>query len=167
MRATPPLARLAAALLGGALLVGASACGSEQPSGTAGSTPASLPATSGNQPGGLASPVVLIRTGGIAGMNDALVLMPDGTYTVTRKNQDPVTRRADAGQLRAIADAVQGANLSKLPPSTPDTTTSDQISYRLSVGSRTYQIAGTQTPDEVRPLLDELGALFSAPATTP
>ena len=69
--------------------------------------------------------------------------------------------------MKAIADAIEQANLSALPASTPDTTTSDQIYYTLSVGSRTYAINGTQTPEAVQPLIEALGELFSAPAPTP
>ncbi|GAA4358711.1 protealysin inhibitor emfourin [Angustibacter luteus] len=168
---TTSAARLLPALLGGVLVLGAGACGSEQPGPaagtTSGTTSGTTAATSTGTPGVLAGPVVLTRTGGIAGMHDAVVLNPDGTYTVSRKVGEPVTRTADPAQVKAIADAVEQANLPALPASTPDTTTSDQIYYKLSVGSRTYVINGTQTPEEVKPLIEALGELFSAPAPTP
>jgi hypothetical protein len=168
--------RLQTLLLAGALLLGAAACGDE-PSGSAANAPSGTSGTSGtsgsgqptstSQAGQLPGRIVLTRTGGIAGMDDALVLNPDGSYTVTRKGQAPVNRRADAAQLAAIATAVQGAELGQLPRGATNGTVSDEIFYKLNVGSRTYLIASTQAPEQVKPLLDELGALFSAPAPTP
>jgi hypothetical protein len=165
--------RLPTLLLAGVLLLGAAACGDEQSgvaadasntsSGTSGSDPTTSTAGTGQLPGR----IVLTRTGGIAGMQDALVLNPDGSYTVTRRNQAPVARRADAAQLAAIAKAVQRADLARLPRSATSGTVSDEIYYKLNVGTRTYLIASTQAPDQVKPLLDVLGALFSSPGSTP
>src|SRR5690242_10418478 len=97
--------RLQILLLAGVLLLGVTACGAEQSGSAANASSASsgTPGTSGSgqptstgQAGQLPGRIVLTRTGGIAGMDDAVVLDPDGSYTVTRKDQAPVTRRADA-----------------------------------------------------------------------
>ncbi len=120
---------------------------------------------------GISQPVVLIRTGGVGGLADRLQLRPDGTYTVTGKSKAPVTRQLSEGQLAAIVDAVQAADLPQLATqqsSTPSTTgrRSDQLFYVLSAQGVTVTFTETTAPDAVRPLLEELGALFSSPGST-
>ncbi|MGN6610567.1 MAG: hypothetical protein ACTHLJ_02220 [Angustibacter sp.] len=120
---------------------------------------------------GISEPVVLIRTGGVGGLADRLQLRPDGTYTVTGKTKTPVTRQLSEGQLAAIVDAVQAADLRQLATqqsSTPSPTErrSDQLFYVLSAQGVTVTFSETTAPDSVRPLLEELGALFSSPGST-
>lgn len=152
-------------------------CGAESTSGTspapatsaAGTTPSP---TSPTEPGGrmtegISQPVVLVRTGGIGGLKDRLELRPDGTYTVTSKGKEPVTRQLGERQLAAIVDALQRADLPTLANQSPTERRSDQFSYTLMAEGTTFTTTDTTAPDAVRPLLQQLGALFSAPAPTP
>jgi hypothetical protein len=147
-------------LLAAVLLLAVPACGQDHPA------PRTAPATASQTPGALPSTLTLSRVGGIAGMDDVVVVRPDGSFTVTRTRGGSISSRLPPAQLRAIADAVQQAHLSQLPASTPGTV-SDELYYDLRVDSRTYRIAGTQTPEQVRPLLAELSALLSSPAARP
>jgi hypothetical protein len=163
-----------AALAVGGLLAG---CGAESTSGTGpasaasatGTTPSSSPSTEpgGRMTEGISRPLVLVRTGGIGGLKDRLELRPDGTYTVTSKGKAPVTRQLGEGQLAAIVDALQRADLPSLANQSPTERRSDQFSYTLMAEGTTFTTTETTAPDAVRPLLAELSALFSAPAPTP
>lgn len=115
---------------------------------------------------GISQPLVLTRTGGIGGLKDRLEIRPDGTYTVTSKGQAPVTRQLSEGQLAAIVDALQAADLPHLTTQSPTEQRSDQFTYVLRADGTTFTTTETTAPDAVRPLLEELGALFSSPRST-
>jgi hypothetical protein len=170
-RTLPTVAALAATTL-----LGTAACGAEQGSGTApttasGATTAGTTTSASPTPGarmteGISSTLVLTRTGGIGGLNDRLELRPDGTYTVTSKGKPPVTRQLSEGQLAAIVNDLQAADLPHLSTQSPTERRSDQFTYVLRYDGTTFTATETTAPDEVRPLLEELGALFSSPGST-
>ncbi|HEX3005921.1 MAG TPA: hypothetical protein VHO27_17030 [Angustibacter sp.] len=168
-----------------ATLLGAAACGAQDAGdavGTSGTspttttpagsgTPSATPTPGGRMTEGISQPVVLVRTGGIGGLKDRLELRPDGTYTVTSKSRAPVTRQLSEGQLAAIVDAVQAADLPQVATqqsstSSPTERRSDELFYVLSAQGVTVTFSETTAPDAARPLLEELGALFSSPGST-
>ncbi len=116
---------------------------------------------------GISQPLVLVRTGGIGGLKDRLEIRPDGTYTVVSKGRAPVTRQLTEGQLAAIVTALQQADLPALATTSPTERRSDQFTYTLTAEGTTFTTTETTAPPALRPLLDELGALFSSPAPTP
>jgi hypothetical protein len=154
----------------------ATACGAEtgdvvgaspqtsSPSASTGSATATEPG--GRMTEGISQPVVLVRTGGIGGLKDRLELRPDGTYTVVRKGSAPVTRQMSEGQLAAIVNALQQADLSAASNQSATSAQSDQFTYMLKAQGTTLTTTETTAPQSVRPLLDELNTLFSAPAAT-
>lgn len=166
------------AALAAVTLLGATACGSQSagdavqtgPTAT-GSTTSATPTAGGRMTEGISQTLVLTRTGGIGGLKDRLELRPDGTYTVTSAGRPPVTRQLSEGQQAAIVNALQAADLPQLATqqsSTPSPTErrSDQLFYVLSAQGVTVTFSETTAPDSVRPLLEELGALFSSPGST-
>ncbi len=165
---------LTAALLAGAALLAPAACGATTSSDAAGTLTATTGPSSGapTTPGarmteGLAQPLVLQRGGGVAGLQDRVEVRPDGTYTVTSKGRAPVTRQLGEGQLAAVVHALADARLGELDAAAASPTRSDELAYTITADGQTYHVSETQAPASVRPLLEELGALFSAPASTP
>ncbi|MGN6301211.1 MAG: hypothetical protein ACTHN8_09000 [Angustibacter sp.] len=164
------------AALAVATFLGATACGSQNAGdavGTApttstgaGTTASATPSPGGRMTEGISQPLVLTRTGGIGGLKDRLELRPDGTYTVTSAGRTPVTRQLSEGQLAAIVNTLQAADLPHLATQSPTERRSDQLTYVLRAEGTTFTTTESTAPDAVRPLLEELGALFSAPAPT-
>ena len=117
---------------------------------------------------GITQPLVLIRTGGIGGVADRLELRPDGSYTVTSKGKAPVTRQLGEGQLAAIVDDGAGGRPAHTGttghrPSGAATSSPTCSARRASRNDHRDHRAGRC----VRPLLEELDALFSSPGSTP
>ncbi|KQX65766.1 protealysin inhibitor emfourin [Angustibacter sp. Root456] len=175
-RTLPTLAALAATTL-----LGTAACGAESGSGTAPTTaaqttasgatttsasPSASPTPGARMTEGISFTLVLTRTGGIGGLKDRLELRPDGTYTVVSQGKAPVTRQLSEGQLAAIVNALQAADLPHLATQSPTERRSDQFTYVLRYDGTTFTTTETTAPETVRPLLEELGALFSSPGST-
>jgi len=118
---------------------------------------------------GLSQPLVLVRTGGVGGLKDRLELRPDGTCTVTSGGRPPVTRQLSEGQLAAIVLALKSAHLEAAagaPSTSPTEHRSDQFTYTLTAEGHTLTTTETTAPPPLRPLLQQLDALLSAPAPT-
>jgi hypothetical protein len=172
-----PRTLLTAAAVAATVLVGTAACGDaggdDARATAAPSTPTSGSVTSTpTTPGarmteGISQPVVLVRSGGIGGVQDRVQVRPDGTVTVTSKGGATVTRQLSEAQLAAVVQAVQKADLDLLGTGAPTPSRSDELYYTITAEGRTYRTTETQAPAAVRPLLDELGSLLSAPAPTP
>jgi hypothetical protein len=135
------------------------------PGGSATSSPT---AGSGRMTRSLAEPVVLTRSGGLAGVKDRLEIRPDGTYTViSTREQRPRSRQlSEAVQARIVAalDAADLASLARGSTTTPQV--ADGYFYTLSAQGRSVRLS-EPVPDRAQPLITELQALLSGPAPTP
>ncbi|GAB3597347.1 hypothetical protein GCM10027446_25280 [Angustibacter peucedani] len=166
---------LTAALLASTALLGTAACGSESDVqvGSSSTTSPGTPSSSAtSEPGGrmtegISQPVVLMRSGGIGGLQDRVEVRPDGTATITSKGKAPVERQLSEAELAAVVRAVKDADLAALGDGKTTPTRSDEMTYTITAEGQTYRTVETQAPDDVRPLLDALGTLLSAPAPTP
>ena len=174
--------RASAAFLVAALLCGAAGCGADEPqaagsssptgtgtSSTTSSTTAGPSTPSGERmTAGLSSPVVLERSGGIAGVNDRLEVRPDGTVVVTTRGNRPVTRQLSEAELAAVVAAAKAAHLgARAPAPRPTAADADVFRYRLVAEGEALTTTEQQADGAVRRLLDVLSPLFSAPAPTP
>lgn len=161
-------------LLGSALLVTLTACGASvtQDAGTGPTGPATTPAGSSTPmtPRGQSGSLVLTRGGGVAGVRDRLEVRPDGTYTVTRKGQAPVTRRLSEGERTALLAALATADLPRLaqqPAASAPGSEVGRFRYTISAEGATLSVSEATVPAQLRPLLQATEGLFSAPAPTP
>jgi hypothetical protein len=166
--------------LAAAVLVSASACGSEQAGAGGGSqtathgpvTPTATPTTSttastapsttppgGRMTSGLTSPVVLQRGGGIAGVSDRVVVQPDGRCTVSTRNHPASTRQLTEKQLSQVVQAVHEADLAATPPS-PTAVENDVFTYTLTAEGHTLRASQSNLPASVQPLVDVLRSLL-------
>jgi hypothetical protein len=161
-----PRTLLTVSLLGAAALLGATACGSQEAADVGVATTGATTEPGGRMTTGISQPVVLQRTGGVAGLDDRLEVRPDGTCTVTTKGKPPVTRQLSEAELATIVDALQEAHLATLATRPASPPRSDELTYTIAAGGTTFRTTETAAPDAVRPLLRELGALFSSPGPT-
>jgi hypothetical protein len=117
---------------------------------------------------GLTSPVLLERSGGIAGRHDRIEVRPDGTYTVSTLGSRPVTRQLSEAELAAVVAAVKAANLRAVRPEPPATgAQADMFRYKLVAEGEAVTTTDEQADGGVRRLINVLMPLFSAPAPTP
>ncbi len=125
-------------------------------SGTAGSGAAS-PGRTARQDAWL----TFERTGGIAGMQDLVVVAPDGTVTVTTRSVQGRTSRLSAQELRQLRALVDAARLEAPPSASGTGGVNDAFSYRIGVDGREVEYTDGSIPRPVAPLLAALTALIS------
>jgi hypothetical protein len=131
-------------------------------------TASGLPTHGGRMTTGLSSPVVMERSGGIAGRLDRVEVRPDGSYAVSSRTSRPVTRQLSEAELAAVVAAVRTADLPRQPAADPPTAAqADVFRYRLVAEGRTLVTTEQQADDAVRRLIGVLSNLFSAPAPRP
>ena len=110
-----------------------------------------------------AATLVAERTGGIAGVQDRLVLRADGTATrTTRQSGVLQLSRADTRGLRRALRASRFATLA--PRYAPEGTIADAFEYRLRHRGHTVVVVegGQRLPERLQRLLTEVGGLLAA-----
>lgn len=102
------------------------------------------------------------RTGGFAGLDDRLVVMPDGrAHRVTRRGAcDLQVAPAD---LEALHQSLDQAGVTSLPSATPNTTVLDALEYDVTYGGASRHYSEEQVPARMRPALTRLTALLDRP----
>lgn len=108
-----------------------------------GSTP-STPQTSSQGSSSTATaqpafPLTIVRTGGVAGLKDTVVVQADGSTTVTSRTGTATTCRIGSAELAILsgeATAAVTAATTSVPDATPDHVIADAISTTLTAGSR-------------------------------
>lgn len=102
------------------------------------------------------------RTGGIAGLDDRLVIDSAGKATLTRKGQE-ASFTVSADELKAIQDELEKVNFSGLEAEyLPVNPGADLFDYRLTYGGQTVHLVDTAVPEAVMPVLDLLNQLMEA-----
>jgi hypothetical protein len=103
--------------------------------------------------------VVFQRTGGIAGVDDTLIVRPDGQYTITRRDgvrKQGALTAAEQAALRAVL-----AGFDALPTDNPGGGVADGYAYRIQHGSRVVAANDGDLPPAVSRVIGELNQLLS------
>lgn len=125
MRPTPAVVATTAALL-----VALTGCA------TTGSTPSSPIAVSSSAT--TAAPVVLTKSGGIAGLRDTVTVEPDGRWTAVDKTGATRSGQLSPADLDRLRQLTTGPRLAAEPTDTAaPTNCADAFTYQLTVGSHT------------------------------
>ena len=124
--------------------------------------------SSGN-PGGerpqLNGPITYERGGGIAGRRDRLTVQPDGSASLTTNTGTRAITLSSA-ELRALADELEQTDQTALPAkSTSPTPIADAFNYRVVHEGKTVDTDQEAMPDELSPLVAELGGLVDRHGT--
>jgi hypothetical protein len=111
-----------------------------------------------------APPAVFVdyhRTGGIAGLDDRLVLFDNGVGVVSSKtkNTEITLNRTDLDRISALFDQAQFSML--LGNYTSRRGGADFIQYSISYHGKTVKTEDSATPPALQPVIDELNRIVS------
>lgn len=129
------------------------------PAATVSATP-SDPATPS---GPAASPAPLVsygRQGGIGGVDDTVIVMTDGSYTVKQRGTAQRRGRLTAAQLAHLRQVLQAANFPRIPPVNPGRPGADLYTYHVVYDGREVLARQGGVPVELQPVLTELEAIL-------
>jgi hypothetical protein len=102
------------------------------------------------------------RTGGIAGIDDRLVIDSTGKAALTRKDQE-FSFSLSADELKALQNELVAANFGQLADDyTPGQPGADLFDYRLTYDGHTVHMVDTAVPEAMQPILDMLYQLIEA-----
>jgi hypothetical protein len=107
--------------------------------------------------------LVAQRTGGIAGVQDRLVVRADGSATVTHR--DGGARRLGAARTRAVRTALRAARFPTLAPLyQPEGVVNDGFTYVLRAGGRTVRVdqGAEHVPARLQRLISAVSALLTS-----
>lgn len=84
-----------------------------------------------------AETVTVVRTGGIAGVNDVMVVRPDGAWTRTDRDGNQRTGRLSPDERRELDILIADPRLAdEARRASLDTNCSDAFNYSVTIGSR-------------------------------
>lgn len=102
------------------------------------------------------------RTGGIAGLDDRLVIDSAGKAALTRKDQE-FSFTLSADELKAIEDGLAAVKFSQLEEEyLPANQGADLFDYQLTYGGYTVHLVDTAVPEGMLPVLELLNQLMEA-----
>jgi hypothetical protein len=114
----------------------------------------------GNTTGGLSDELRYVRSGGLAGVHDQLMISPDGRASLVVRGHEKQDFRLSDEELDSLTAALDEANLDDLPseattaPAAPDT-----FSYSVSYQGKRIRTADPSVPSDLKPLLSELNRI--------
>jgi len=115
------------------------------------------------QSGGLKSEVRFSRGGGIAGLQQELVIAPDGRARVTSRGRTVERFRVTPKKRDAIANDLDKARFSTLPKdASPGPPVPDDFGYTVSYDGHTSSAQGSRMPDRFARAIDTLGDVARA-----
>ena len=107
----------------------------------------------------LTGPLTYERGGGIAGRRDRLVVQPDGSASLTTREETRAIKLS-AADLNALAAKLEQTDLASLPTkSTSPRPIPDAFGYRVTYEGKTVDTDQEAVPEKLSPLLSELGTL--------
>jgi hypothetical protein len=103
------------------------------------------------------------RSGGFAGLDDRLLITPNGNATLTRHSQrtEFVVTRAALDQLQTLLEQAGFARLSG--EYLPARTGADLLEYMISYQGHTVRTKDTAVPEALQPVLEALNRVIEHP----
>ena len=155
-----------AAVVAGLLAVGVMACGTEQSPGAKVETPSASPSTAPTDQQ-LTSAITYQRTGGFAGLNDKLVIQPDGTATLTTRRDGTFKCQVNQGALAQLSVATNAISSTSTPTGkpSPKTPVPDALYYSITVDGQTFSTRyEVKYDDSVNDVFGLLQSVFQSAA---
>jgi hypothetical protein len=117
----------------------------------------------GTESQGLESEVRFSRGGGIAGVQQELVIAPDGSARVTSRGRTVERFRVNDAQRDAIVRDLESARFSSLPKdASPGPPVPDDFGYTVTYDGHTSSAQGSRMPDRFARAIDTLGDVARA-----
>lgn len=111
---------------------------------------------------GLRDELRYVRSGGIAGAHDQLVIAPDGRGSLTVRGNTEQTFNLSDQELDSVAAALERANLEDVPSdSTSAQPAPDAFSYSLSYQGKEIRTDDPSIPSDLKPLVSELDRIVA------
>lgn len=106
------------------------------------------------------------RSGGIAGLDDRLVIFDNGITLVSGRttSRELLLSRADIDRISAVFDAAQFSALEG--NYTSGRGGADLMQYSIWYRGRTVNTEDTAVPDALEPVIEELNRVLSSPASS-
>jgi hypothetical protein len=101
------------------------------------------------------------RQGGLQGANDHLVVNRDGTYTLTRRNQQNISGQLTPDQLAAVQQALAASNFKTLPHVNKGGTIADGYTYRVVYDGYGVTAEDGAIPPALKTVVDTLNGVLS------
>jgi hypothetical protein len=116
-----------------------------------------------NHTGGLDGEVRFSRGGGIAGLQQELVIAPDGRARTTSRGRTVERFKVTKAERDAIADDLREARFSTLPKdASPGPPVPDDFGYTVGYDGHTSSAQGSRMPDRFARAIDTLGDVARA-----
>lgn len=129
-----------------------------------GATTPTQPATGGTSTTPSTDSNVLLeysRTGGIAGMNDHLIIYTNGKAVYTGRSKTPVEFTLDQSKLNELTDLLAKAQFTQLAGEyMPKGTVMDAFTYVITYKGHSVRTQDTATPDVLQPVIGALGKII-------
>ena len=153
---------MAALVVLGLSVLGVSLAGCGGSSGSSASASPGATATAGPSRPPATGPLVQFgRQGGFAGVDDRIVVQPDGAYQITRKGGGTRTGTLPAAELTHLRSVLEGAHFRDIPAVNPaPSELRDGFTYHVVYAGHDVQAADGALPDALRDVVGELNTLL-------
>jgi hypothetical protein len=102
------------------------------------------------------------RQGGLKGADDHLVVKRDGSYTLTRRNQQDVTGTLTQEQLAGLQQALAASNFKSIPHVNKGGTIADGYTYRVVYDGYEVLAEDGAIPPALKNVITTLNAVLSS-----
>lgn len=110
-----------------------------------------------------ATPAPLVtygRQGGIAGVDDTVIVMTDGSYTIRQRGTAERRGRLTGSQLAHLRQVLEAAKFGQIPPVNPGRPGADLYTYHVVYDGREVLARQGGVPTELQPVLTELETII-------
>jgi hypothetical protein len=141
-----------------ALCFALAGCGGQVPAGVGATTPTpTAPTPTTPTPTAPAAHLVeYSRQGGFAGVDDRLVVEPDGSFTVSHRGGAVSRGRVSPADLTKLRQVLEASHFGQIPAMTTSGGMADAFTYHVVYAEHDVTAADGGVPAALRPVLAEL-----------
>ena len=139
-------------------------CAGSSSRATGAATTAGAPTATSGAPATAASSGVLVefhRSGGFAGVDDALVINADRRASLTQK-RGQTQFEVDQATFDQLKQQLDQAKLGELKEDKPAPVSADEFTYIVTYQGRTVKAQDTSMPESLRPVIGTLSGIVQA-----
>jgi hypothetical protein len=131
---------------------------SQAPTTSAPNTPAATPSPS------LGTTLVeYARQGGLAGLDDRIIVKQDGEYTMIRRARPTTTRRLSPEELTRLRKLLDASDFAKIPSVNPGNNITDGFKYRIVYQGREVLAEDGGVPPKLEEVFGTLDVILGKP----